>query len=227
MRFLLCGYREWAWKVFDRLNVNHQEHRFEVVLDTLHLEDAVQRHKYDAIDAIIIVGWSWKVPAGIVNSTVCVGMHPSDLPRYSGGSPIQHQIMEGVTQTNATLFRLNERFDDGRVIDKQPIDLRGHLDDVLNSIADATTVMLERFIESFPNFTEKDQSEFGDDGFTVRRLKPEQSRLTKEQLSALSVRQLWDAIRCREDPYPNVFFEDETGKLTIKHVEFEPKEVPR
>jgi hypothetical protein len=68
----------------------------------------------------------------------------------------------------------------------------------------------------------------------VKRLKPEDSRLPLMPLSSpaastgdapqMTCRQLWDFIRCREDPYPNAFFEDETGRLVITRVEFYPKE---
>ena len=36
----------------------------------------------------------------------------------------------------------------------------------------------------------------------------------------MTAQNLYDTIRCREDPYPNAYIEDETGRLIFKRVEF-------
>lgn len=217
LKILFCGYRKWARKIEAYLWL----HRYNVKgVETP--EDLLVEIKKTNYDVIVAVGWSWLIPADIVNSHVVVGMHPSDLPRYAGGSPIQNQVLDGITSTMATLFRMNEKFDDGMIIDKEPICLDGHLDDIMNSIANATTNMLLRFLEKFPDFVEVEQSTYGA-GFSRKRLKPNQSQLTKEAISGKTCAQLWNFIRCREDPYPNVFMEDDTGVLTITRAEFKPK----
>jgi methionyl-tRNA formyltransferase len=232
MKILFCAYRDWAIKIYNNLRTPHSpDINIMLVQDPGSMELVSREQSWDVI---IVVGWSWKVPADIVNSQLVIGMHPSDLPNYGGGSPIQNQILDGVEQTNATLFRLNEQFDKGEIIDKESIDLRGHLNEVLASIETATAQLILRFLQRFPNITYTCQTEKGKQ---VRRLKPKDSKLpnlwpnplidsTKEDgtgAKPMSCKQLWDFIRCREDPYPNAYFEDETGRLIIKHVEFEPK----
>jgi len=39
----------------------------------------------------------------------------------------------------------------------------------------------------------------------------------------MSTRELYNFIRCRQDPYPNVYLEDEFGKLIFKNVEYEER----
>lgn len=233
MKILFCAYRDWALDVFDAFVM--QNPGMELAKTPDEMERVARSEKWDVI---VIVGWSWKVPADIVNSNLIIGMHPSDLPDYAGGSPIQNQILDGITETSATLFKLNEKFDKGEIIDKEPISLVGHLDEVLENIAGATVVLLHRFFVDYPNNTYTAQE---GEGKSVRRLKPEHSRLPNpcELVEAetyghaggdefniekrYTCKELWDFIRCREDPYPNAYFEDETGRLLIKWVEFEPK----
>lgn len=220
MKILFAFYRDWGHDVFATVApVLAQQH----LLDHVSNPEQLEQRAMEDWDAIVLMGWSWRVPTHIVNSRFVVGMHPSDLPDYAGGSPIQNQVLAGVEHTKATLFRLNEQFDHGEIIDKENIDLTGHLSDILNSISRATTQLILRFVARWPNVEMRSQ---GSGGRAVRRLKPEHSRLenpTGSMNKSLTCRELWDFIRCREDPYPNAFFEDHTGKLIIKLVEFEPK----
>jgi methionyl-tRNA formyltransferase len=215
MKILFCAYRDWANQIYNQLVVKFgTEHDFWIASSAKELEISCKIRDYDVI---ILVGWSWKVPADIVNAYLIIGMHPSDLPQFAGGSPIQNQILSGVKQTRATLFKLNETFDAGEIIDKEPINLEGHLDQVLNSISIATLNLIKRFITNFPNFTLTSQANCGEASH-YPRCKPEHSKLTLP--SNTTCTELWNFIRCREDPYPNAYFEDDTGVLVIKQVEF-------
>ena len=214
MKILLCSYRDWANEVVFAL-YGKIKHQLTHVRTPEELQKVALSQEWDVI---VLVGWSWKVPAEIVNSRLVIGMHPSDLPKYAGGSPIQNQILDGIEQTKATLFKLNEKFDDGEIIDKEPIDLSGHLKQVLYSITEATIQLILRFAHNFPNNTYIKQT---GERHIVKRLKPESSQFHIQ--NGYTCKEMWNFIRCREDPYPNAYFEDETGKLIIKHVEFIPK----
>jgi methionyl-tRNA formyltransferase len=218
MKILFCAYREWALSIYAGLDAifTSQNHILDKVITS---EDLDLRARSENWDVIILVGWSWKVPADIVNNKLVIGMHPSNLPHYSGGSPIQNQILDGIEDTCATLFKLNEQFDEGEIIDKEPIDLRGHLDDVLKNIASASTNLILRFVEKFPNNQYAKQPKIVKT--RLKRLKPDNSQLPS--LNGMTCKEMWDFIRCREDPYPNAYFHDQTGTLTIKRVEFTPK----
>jgi methionyl-tRNA formyltransferase len=192
----------------------------------LNPDGLIRRTNEEKWDVIIAIGWSWRIPDEIVNNNLVIGMHPSDLPAFAGGSPIQNQIVAGIEKTNATLFRLTSKFDAGDIIDKEPVDITGHLTDVLSNISDATFELIARFITNYPNNTYTKQTSL-ENASSFSRLQPRDSELTLPStyrtMNTLTCKELWNEIRCREDPYPNVFFEDETGKLVIKLVEFEPK----
>lgn len=220
MRVLLCGYRDWALVAFAGLQeyaVFHHDTQFQLVSSPEELDSAMEAGRFDVA---FVIGWSWKVAPGHLSTIPFVGMHPSALPAYAGGSPIQNQILDGLKTSKATLFRFLPEMDAGPILAQREFSLEGHLNEVLQRLSAASFIMFAELLDAWPDVTERPQVGQRD---VRRRIKPEASRLDKEQLSQMSCRQLWDAIRCREDPYPNVFMEDDTGKLVIKRVEFEPK----
>jgi methionyl-tRNA formyltransferase len=214
MNILFGGYRDWSLRVHANLA---KDWPMELVSGPQEFEQSVARQRFDVI---ILAGWSWIIPKAIVESVEIVGIHPSDLPKYAGGSPIQNQIIDGVRDSAVTLFRLTPALDVGPIIYKESISLEGHLSQVLQEIERASVVVLRRYLTNWPNVPVVTQP--SERPASRRRLKPDASRLTAEQIATLNCRQLWDFIRCREDPYPNAFFEDETGRLVIRWVEFEP-----
>jgi methionyl-tRNA formyltransferase len=228
-KILFCAYREWAIESCNSIiqNLDKEWSSFTVKTQEELLEVTASDPNWNVI---ILIGWSWKIPKKIIDSFLVVGMHPSDLPKYSGGSPIQNQIIDGLNSSKATLFKLNEEFDKGEIIDKEQYSLEGHLKDVLLEISNATKTLVLRFIKKYPNNQYIEQHVVENN---YKRLKPEQSKISlptkiesienavdKKHFTCL---ELWNHIRCREDPYPNAYFEDETGKLLIRSVEFIPR----
>lgn len=220
MKVLLCGYRDWAFDAFDKLRTysisEGNEHEFTLVTSREGLDVAMSQPH----DLAIVVGWSWKVSPEHLRSVPFVGMHPSDLPAYAGGSPIQNQVLDGLTVSKATMFRLSPEMDAGPILAQREFSLEGHIDDIFRRLSASTFIMCVELLDRWPNVKERAQEGHKD---VRRRIKPEASRLSREQLSQLTCRQLWDVIRCREDPYPNVYLEDDTGRLVIKRAEFESK----
>ena len=56
--------------------------------------------------------------------------HESDLPKFRGGSPLQNQIVRGITKTKTTAFLMNEKIDGGDIIMKKSLSLEGNLQDI-------------------------------------------------------------------------------------------------
>jgi methionyl-tRNA formyltransferase len=221
MKVLICAYRSWAidaaetiaWKTMTR-NLNN----FVAIVKTP--DELVALTAREDWDMVILVGWSWKVPASITQTRFVIGMHPSDLPKYAGGSPIQNQVLDGLEESVASLFVVTEQFDAGDIIGKEPYSLQGHINDIFAELARVTTKLTQEAIERHPNHVRTPQSSLTG-GFSRKRIKPEASQLSLD-LGEVTVKQLWDEIRCREDPYPNAFVKDATGTLYFEHVRFVP-----
>lgn len=224
--FIIAAYRDWALQVPSLLTDHALEDvKFIFATTPQRLKIVCEGNK----TPIIMIGWSWLIPDDILTDRLVVGMHPSDLPSYRGGSPIQHQIIDGIKDSLVTMFEVTNKLDAGNIIYKQPIDLRGHLVEVLDDISRASAVVLERFLNDYPDIPRESQDVSSTP--LKKRLTPNDSELTQQLLSSLSAQQIFDFIRCREsldvdddssiDPYPNAYVEDHTGKLMFRWVEFE------
>lgn len=47
-----------------------------------------------------------------------INIHPSDLPKYRGSSPIQFQILGGVKNSEVTFIKMDEEVDHGPILEK-------------------------------------------------------------------------------------------------------------
>ena len=56
--------------------------------------------------SFLFYGWSKKVSKKIVKEYKCIMLHPSNLPKYAGGSTIQNQIIRNVKLSAVTLIGL-------------------------------------------------------------------------------------------------------------------------
>jgi methionyl-tRNA formyltransferase len=216
---IVCAYRAWAKEVFHNLELELKslELPYDLVLVTsqMALLAIVQSLEKGAI--VICIGWSEYIPGSILRKHLTIGIHPSDLPNYAGGSPIQHQILDGLEVSKNTLFKFTDDLDNGPIIDKENISLKGGISDVFQELERSSLIMLKKFLQRFPNFELQHQDAVNAPN---KRFKPEDSRITPETLQSMSARKLYDFIRCRQDPYPNAFISDSTGTLVFKQVQF-------
>ena len=221
-KVVLCGYRDWAKQIFEYVISNKKVEVVEVVSSQEEYLEKVNTFSND-IDMILFIGWSWIIPKETTDRFLCLGIHPSDLPFYRGGSPLQHQIINGVEKTKVTLMTLSSvKLDAGDIWIKEELDLSGkNMDEVFNKIVDSSIKMLTTFFDKFPNIVPEEQDITLGNYFKRRNLK--QSKLSLEQMQSMSLKQIYDFIRCLTDPYPNAYLEDEFGnKLFFQEVDYAP-----
>lgn len=217
-RIVYCGYRDWAQRILEHLRERsiaeivgrfEEQSEFEKFMD--------HRPK---VDFVVFAGWSWVVPKWIIQEYLCMGLHPSDLPKYRGGSPLQHQIIDGLVETKLSLFLLDTELDTGAVIAKAPMSLEGTIQDIFDELVRVGTNLFINACIDWPNlsFTPQNLSE----GFVRRRRKPQQSRMERADFQNKTLRQLYDFIRALGDPYPNAYLEDDEGnRLLFKNAIFQ------
>lgn len=218
MNLLVCGYRDWAKEVIRNLSSNEKIKVFESIDD--HKKLLEKFSKPQNFDVILFIGWSWIIPKNITDQYLCIGIHPSDLPDFRGGSPIQNQIINGITKSKVSLFTLASKIDSGEIWLKDDLSLQGDdMNSIFNKIIKSSTNLLNDFIERYPDIQSSTQNLT--EGSYFKRRKPEQSKLTKNDLEKMSVKSLYNFIRCLTDPYPNAYFEDDKGdKVFFKEVSF-------
>tara|TARA_B100000029_G_C17441815_1_gene911723 strand:- start:19 stop:942 length:924 start_codon:yes stop_codon:yes gene_type:complete len=81
-------------------------------------QNEINKFKYLNIDLAIIMGYGRLIPEEFLNipKLGCINIHLSLLPRWRGASPIEHSLMSGDNETGVTIFRLNEKFDCGPIL---------------------------------------------------------------------------------------------------------------
>lgn len=71
-----------------------------------------------AADVHVVVAFGQIIPGSIIDLPPwkSVNVHFSLLPKYRGAAPVQWAILMGETRTGVTIFRLNEKMDEGDIL---------------------------------------------------------------------------------------------------------------
>ena len=146
---------------------------------------------------VVLSDWSWLVPERLLARAEFIGFHAADLPAYRGGSPLHHQIMDGITTTKLSCIRIAKGVDSGDILVQADLSLAGTIGEIWNRIAALIPSLVERVLTG--DFTERPQ---GPGGFVRKRRKPEESRITDP---GMPMDRLYDFMRMLDEPYPNAF----------------------
>lgn len=215
MRVACVGYRHWALNIYDALAAR-STHNFLIFRSK-------DQFKVDVLtdfkpDLVLFFGWSWIVSPDLLERYTCLMLHPSPLPRYRGGSPIQNQIIAGETSSKVTLFVMTNEVDAGDIVGQKDISLMGSLDEIFKRMEnigiELTLGLLEHGLQRLPQ--DNSLATF------CKRLSPIDSEITPQELATKSAQYLYNKIRMLADPYPNAFILTSDGKklvITAAHIE--------
>lgn len=191
MKVACIGYRDWALNIFRNIG-------YEFVAE-------------DKADVVLYYGWSDMIPKEIYENKICLILHPSPLPKYRGGSPLQHQIMAGEKVSAVTICRVTDRLDAGDIYSQTPFSLEGKLSDVFKKITEIgikdTIKVLKEIEDGTINPTPQKE-----DGTYYKRRKPEESEIYIEDFKNKTAEEMYNFIRALADPYPNAFIICKDGK---------------
>jgi methionyl-tRNA formyltransferase len=220
LKILFCSPRHWGLELYFNIVSKFSNHDFYFAKNPEGFDVLAKENNFDLL---ILAGWSWILPKDIVNNITCVGIHPSDLPYYSGGSPIQHQIVDGLEKTKVSLFKLEEKLDRGKICYKCDFDLSGNITDILSRLSDCSFELISQFLDDYPNVVFSDQEESSEKN--RKRFTPEDGKMSLN-IGDKTVKDVYNMIRCRggiglNSFYPPAYIEDDTGRLYFKLVDFE------
>ena len=141
-------------------------------------------------------------------------MHGSLLPQYRGRVPVNWAVLRGETETGATLHVMNEKPDNGAIVDQCAVPILE--DDTAREVFDKVTVAAEivmarslpRLVDGSASFTPQDLSLGGYFGGR----KPEDGRIPADA----SARQIHDLVRALAPPYPGAFFDAQGQRIVIE-----------
>jgi methionyl-tRNA formyltransferase len=162
----------------------------------------------------LFYGWSWKIDVARFPGS-CLVLHPSILPAYRGGSPIQNQVIDGQTESGITIFIATNEIDKGPVLFCHEMSLQGYLDEIIARIIFLGVQGTLKILSGYAQLEEvKSRNDINWEGSNVyKRRKPSQSILrVNEDLNRYNADSFYNLVRCLQPPYPTVklMFEDES-----------------
>jgi methionyl-tRNA formyltransferase len=205
MKVACVGYRKWALEIYDRL-AQSNDHTYLIWRNKSDFcEDALRQFNPDLI---LFYGWSWFIPESLIQEYKCLMLHPSPLPRYRGGSPIQNQIIAGEKDSKVSIFIMNGEMDSGDIVAQDYLSLEGSILEIFSRMVDTG----ERLSLDILNNGLKPVPQDSNKATFYKRRQPEESEITIEELKNCSTEYLFNKIRMLADPYPNAFIKTSDGK---------------
>lgn len=209
----ICAYRDWAKKIYYEVSNSLDA---KLLTSTEELENS--SHLFSEGDKIFFIGWSWMIPNTLTHNFQCICLHPSPLPKYRGGSPIQHQIINNEVESAVTFFIMNEKVDSGNILFQKAFSLEGELDEIFSRITHHGTYGLLKIVSGKTNETIQDESK----ATFYKRRKRKESEIKHSDFFNKTAQEIYNKIRALQDPYPNAFVICSDGKkLFFKVVDYE------
>lgn len=216
-RFLFFAYREWAINIFNK--VNNLDYEFILISN----KNLCTRKFIDTIspDVIFFYGWSWIVPDDVVKNYICLCLHPSNLPKYRGGSPIQNQVISGEDVSAVSIFKMNNELDAGPIYYQKDFLLNGYLDAILNNIESIGCEGTAKFIADYENnnvvFVEQNR----DEATFCKRRSSKDSEIKPEDFLKYDSKYFFNMVRSLQLPYPECYINCKTGRIIFKEIDYE------
>lgn len=212
-KVLFCSYREWASQIIKSVEKNYKK---SIEFSKASTKDELLTNiKKENFDLIFFLGWSEIISASIVNNNFCICLHPSLLPKYRGGSPIQNQIINGEEESGISFFKMDENIDTGPTIYQEKFNIKDiDLDEVFNSIVKSGVNGLDFILKKLVSDDEiplvKQQE---NEATFYKRRTEEMSEIQLEDFNKFTSKELHNKIRCLQDPYPNAFIRCKDGSV--------------
>lgn len=241
MKIVFCAYRDWAIKVL------HHVQRHPRVDQVIWVQSSEEREIVDQLscpsclgsandalippDMILFCGWSYPPSERLVKLAEhryvpMFSEHPATSDRYSLGTPLQNQILDGKTHTKHRLVKVGYPELSPRAWSHEiDMSLSGNMSDILNQMTSTAIALFDRFLDDYPHVSWNIWPELPVSEQVPKRT-PDMSALTEAELSGpnkLTTKKLYDKIRCLEEPYPNAFIEDEYGTIYFNRVSYKAK----
>ena len=203
MKIWICAYRDWAKKIFIEIKENYKCKLIKSKEEFNNIKNQIKKN-----DKIFFLGWSWIVPKNIITKYECICLHPSPLPKYRGGSPIQHQIINGENESAVTFFRMEKKLDSGNILFQKKFSLNGDLQNIFSRITSLGILGISNLL----NNKIKEQVQNEKEATFFKRRIPKESEILVEDFKKNSAKAIYNKIRSLQDPYPNAFVVCRDGK---------------
>jgi len=216
----MLGYRSWATVALEKVKAHKKISKYEIV----HTHEKLMKFDLDDWDLLISLGWSDELGEDVTNQIFCIGLHCAELDRYSYGSPIQLQVIDGLTKSTHRIFpflsdKTSKRAHTHSREYSHEIEfsLEGGIEDIFLELTRTSIILLDQFLSDYPEIQWK---QWPIESIVRPKREPIDSKINKQDLQNMSTMDLYNLIRCLQDPYPNAYIEDEVGTIFFENVSF-------
>lgn len=117
-------------------------------------------------DMVVVVSYGVILRDNVLSSAPVINIHPSDLPKYRGPSPIRTAIYNGDTKSAVCLMQVTHEMDAGDVYMRRSfdIDINDTNDIIESKVSQIGTEMLLEYLSAPDNYTGNPQT--GEPTFT-------------------------------------------------------------
>jgi methionyl-tRNA formyltransferase len=207
------AYRNWAFNIFKKLN--KKGFKFVVLTSNSNFKNAIYINpkdnkkifkilKKNKINIVLFYGWSWIIHKKIIKNFTCICLHPSKLPYFKGGSPIQNQIINGLKSSAVTIFKMNMKLDGGDIYQQKKISLNGGLKKIFGRIENIGIEITNKLLKDFVNNKLKFYKQKKIKKIYKRR-GPAESEINLKIIKKKNYKYLYNFVRMLQNPYPNPF----------------------
>lgn len=223
MRVLFLGYRDWAIDVYHSIKNNPNISNELPLCTTI---EELKSYDLSEFDLLITCGWSDEID-NIADEILSIGVHCASLDRYSYGTPIQLQIIDGIKFTKHRIFKFVSSEDKIRAhthtreySHEVDLDISGPMDEILNQMTSTSVVLFNMFLNDYPDIN---WSVWEEETMKRNPRVPSDSVINMDSFSKMKTDKLYDLIRCLASPYPNLVLEDDVGYLYFETVRYVKK----
>ena len=170
-------------------------------------------------DLILTYGWSDYLSKELRKIAPCLILHPSKLPKYRGGSPIQNQIINGVNRSAVTILYAGDKIDSGEILFQEEISFKGYLNEILYRMIKKGIKGTKKILKLYKSKKLKSLPQNHKNATYFKRRKPDQSKIDLNDFKKYEAKYFYNLVRGLQEPYPLSYIECKNKtKLYIKKV---------
>ena len=234
MRIIYAGYRLWSYRILNKL-LKYNKHKWEITTTITPLKSEANFKKLPITNLTIdpntlnnkyllkqihqlnpqvflFFGWSWYIPQEIYSKYRCLILHPSPLPKYRGGSPLQHQILAGEEESAISIIDAVKQMDSGDLYCQEKISLEGNMNQIFNRIISVGTKVTKKLLDEISEGRVQKIPQDNNLATEFKRRRKEESELTIDDFRNKTSKELYNFIRALSSPYPNAYLKCCDGK---------------
>ncbi len=159
-------------------------------------------------DLILAFGWSGYLDENIRKIAPVLVLHPSKLPKFRGGSPIQNQLINGVNDSAVSILKAADVVDGGEIYFQATLSLRGNLRDIKKRIAllgyvGTLYIASQSTLGGLKNFPSMIQDE--SESTSYKRRTQSDGEIFPSDFLEKEANYFYDLVRGLDEDYPRAF----------------------